>query len=377
MSHKFGSFITVGILVTGAVYGQGNDFSRFVVTGDSLTAGYQNAQLISTSQVYGYANVIATQAGVSLNLPLVPSPGYPQITIEGGFAVVTGADPFVFPPFTKQTYDLGVPGFTVGNFVTLPSTCPPDYTNAIAVMAQEILNPTCSPSAPTELQEAVSLKPTTAIMWIGNNDVLLTILEGTQPTSLFSFATSYNQAMSGMAHASKHLVVANIPDVTLLPYLTTIPELAAELKTTVPFVELTFGLAPGDEVTPYALPLILAMEETGKFTKLSDTGSNGPIVVRAATILEIKALVLAYNAIIEVEAAINGATVVDIYSYVNSLAANGVVVNGKKLTTVFGGGLFSADGVHPTNTGYALIANEFIKTMNRSLGTNVPLAPVN
>jgi hypothetical protein len=38
--------------------------------------------------------------------------------------------------------------------------------------------------------------------------------------------------------------------------------------------------------------------------------------------------------------------------------------------------LFSLDGVHPTNTGYAIIANEFIKTMNRSLRTNIPYVSV-
>ena len=72
------------------------------------------------------------------------------------------------------------------------------------------------------------------------------------------------------------------------------------------------------------------------------------------------------------EAAANGATLVDIYSLINDLAANGVVVGGQKLTTDFMGGLFSLDGVHPTNTGYAIIANEFIKTMNRSLRAGIP-----
>src|ERR1035437_1877130 len=45
---------------------------------------------------------------------------------------------------------------------------------------------------------------------------------------------------------------------------------------------------------------------------------------------------------------------------------------GQRLTTGFMGGLFSLDGIHPTNTGYAIIANEFIKTMNRSLLAGIP-----
>jgi hypothetical protein len=95
-------------------------------------------------------------------------------------------------------------------------------------------------------------------------------------------------------------------------------------------------------------------------------------VIRAAALSQIRADVLAYNAIIANEAAATGATLVDIWSLVNDLAANGVEVGGQRLTTAFGGGLFSLDGAHPTNTGYALIANEFIKTMNRSLQTGIP-----
>ena len=77
MSHKRGSAaILLGFSITAALYGQKKaDFSRFVVAGDSLSAGYQNSQLIESGQVHGYANVIATQAGVSLKLPLVPPPG--------------------------------------------------------------------------------------------------------------------------------------------------------------------------------------------------------------------------------------------------------------------------------------------------------------
>jgi lysophospholipase L1-like esterase len=375
MLNKIGSFISACVLLSGALYGQAkSEFSTFVTTGDSLTAGYQNPQLLSTSQVHGYANVIATQAGVSLNLPLILAPGYPQISLEDGFSVATGITP---QPRTNnnQTYDVAVPGYAVADFVGHQASCPPDYTNPIYVMAQEILNPTCPPnSGPTELQVAAGLKPTTATMWIGNNDVLFTILYGDPSTSLFSFATSYNQAINTLARASGHLVVANIPDVTVVAYLTSVPELAAILNLPIPIVEKVFGLQPGDDVTPYAFAAIQAMGTN--LTTLPETGPQGPIVVRAATLRQIQLTVLAYNAIIEVEAAINGATVVDIYSFVNNLAANGAVVDGKKLTLAFGGGFFSLDGIHPTNTGYALIANEFIKTMNRSLGSNIPQVSV-
>jgi hypothetical protein len=376
MSHKCGSVaVLLGLIITAPLYGQKKaDFSRFVVAGDSLSAGYQNSQLIESGQVHGYANVIATQAGVSLKLPLLPPPGYPQITIEQNHAVVTGTErtPFGALPINRpQTLDVAVPGFTVGALVGLQPFCNPapgDPLEVIEVMAAEILNARCSGNPPTGLGVAAALKPTTAILWIGSNDALFSLLFGGPPTDATAFRLQHGFATATMAHASEHLVIANIPDVTLTPYLTSVPKLAAMLGQSVPTVEYVFGLGPDDMVTPYAFPFILA----GLMPPDSDSVSHVPIVIRKGTLSQIRAAVLAYNALIANEAAASGATLVDIYSLIKDLAANGAVVGGQKLTTDFMGGLFSLDGVHPTNTGYAIIANEFIKTMNRSLRAGIP-----
>ena len=320
--------------------------------------------------MHGYANVIATQAGVSLNLPLLPPPGYPQVTIEQNYAVLTGLTP-VARLNRQQTLDVAVPGFSVAALVGLQASCPPDFTNAVEVLAAEILNPNCSTNpGPTELEEAVALKPTTAVLWIGSNDVLFSILYGTAPTDVPTFSALYHLAATTLAASSGHLVLANVPDVTLVPYLTSVTTLAAIVGLPVRVVEFAFGLQPDDKVTPYAFALIEAMGTS--LTTLPDSIAQGPVVIRAATLSQIRATVMAYNAEIANEAAANRATLVDIYSLVNDLAANGVVVGGRKLTTGFMSGLFSLDGIHPTDTGYAVIANEFIKTMNRSFSAGIP-----
>jgi hypothetical protein len=366
MSHKCGSVaVLLGLILTAALYGQKKaDFSRFVVAGDSLSAGYQNSQLIESGQVHGYANVIATQAGVSLKLPLLPPPGYPQISIEQNYAVVTGLTP-VARLNRQQTLDVAVPGFSVADLVGLRPSCNPDPTNPIAVMAAEILKPNCSTNPGTELQVAAALRPTTAILWIGSNDALFSLLfNNTDPTDVSTFSGYYHSAATTMAGASEHLVMANIPDVTLTAYLTSVPKLAAILGRSGPEVEAEFGLGSDDMVTPYAFPFIQAMQAAGSFAPLPDSVPQGPIVIRTTRLAQIRAAVIGYNDVIASEAAANGATLVDIYSLINDLAAHGAKVGGQTLTTDFAGGLFSLDGVHPTNTGYAIIANEFIKTMN-------------
>ena len=66
---------------------------------------------------------------------------------------------------------------------------------------------------------------------------------------------------------------------------------------------------------------------------------------------------------------LHGGVVVDLFSLIDGIYNNGYQVRNVTLTTDFLGGLFSLDGLHPSNTGYAIIANEFIKGINGAFGT--------
>ena len=104
---------------------------------------------------------------------------------------------------TRQTLDVAVPGFTVAALDFLQPPCIPDFANPIEVMAAEILNPNCSTNpGPTALGAAAALKPTTAILWVGNNDVLFSLLFGTNPTDVNTFRDLYHLAATTMAAAS-------------------------------------------------------------------------------------------------------------------------------------------------------------------------------
>jgi hypothetical protein len=48
-----------------------------------------------------------------------------------------------------------------------------------------------------------------------------------------------------------------------------------------------------------------------------------------------------------------------------------LAVGRQRLTTDFLGGIFSLDGFHPSNTGAAATANEFIREMNERLHTGL------
>ena len=85
----------------------------------------------------------------------------------------------------------------------------------------------------------------------------------------------------------------------------------------------------------------------------------------------------AFNATILAAATSKNLAFVNANSVLNRVATTGINVNGFNFTgqLVFGHA-FSLDGVHPTSRGYALIANEFTKSINAKYGSNLPLVNV-
>jgi len=101
----------------------------------------------------------------------------------------------------------------------------------------------------------------------------------------------------------------------------------------------------------------------------------------ASEIAIAKAATANFNASILSAANDLGFAFVDINTFFNGIRAKdnlgGTYYGGMKFTTGYiSGGLFSLDGVHPTNHAHAIIANEFIKVINAKWGGNIPLVNV-
>lgn len=90
-----------------------------------------------------------------------------------------------------------------------------------------------------------------------------------------------------------------------------------------------------------------------------------------------KDFVVSYNNTIKSIASSKGIAVADMYTFLNNIKANGLVVDGININSNYiSGGLFSLDGVHLTPRGYAIVANQFIKAANAQYNSNIPLANV-
>ena len=88
----------------------------------------------------------------------------------------------------------------------------------------------------------------------------------------------------------------------------------------------------------------------------------------------------AYNNSIRSIAASKGLAVADMNAIMNQLVSGLRIETGQVYTANYFSGvanewkvLFSLDGVHPNARGYAVIANEIIKVINRHYNSNLPL----
>jgi len=346
------------------------DLSRFVVVGDSLSAGFQNHSLLDVQQVNGYASLVAIQAKTALPLPLIGSPGIPNV-----LTLVSVGPPPVLVPMpgttsgrdnpTVQPMNLAVPGANVQDALTArPPFTFDNFTDFVLGMPGVFEG-----TSRSQIEWAENLAPTTAVVWLGNNDALGVVFTG-DPSALTPipmFQAAYAEVTTRMAATGATLIFANIPDVTVVAYLTSAENLAAQTGLRLSVIGPILGLAPGDFVTPDAFPLIRA--------RIANPGLGtlpGNVVLDAGEVATVRSTVDAYNKIIAAQAEALGAALVDIHSITADLQSYGFVVGGQRLTTGFLGGLFSLDGIHPTNTGYAIFANAFIKQLNRMFAAGIP-----
>lgn len=358
------------------------NFTRMVVVGDSLSAGFQNGSLLDTQQPNGWASLVATQVSTQLALPLIAPPGAPAVLelesvgpppiIVQSPGVTTGRD----NP-TVQPFNLAVPGQNLTDVI--------NRTPVLAPTAIEDVITTLILGFPlgddkSQMNEAVALHPTALFVWAGNNDALQgdDAANAAAMTSVADFTQQFTQLLTTLrTNFSGTLVVADIPDVTEVPYMvpaaTIIAEAATETGLSQAQVAADLGIQAGDLVNSTgqtevaaAVTAILSGQTP---TPLTASGFLDPTGIAA-----VQSTISQYNAAIAQQTTAFNGILVDVNTYITGLSQTGITINGYNATTGFLGGLFSLDGVHPTNTGYALIANQFISAINTGLKTTY--APV-
>ena len=348
------------------------NFLNLIAVGDSLTAGFQSGSLNEKGQTNSYASLIARQVGTFLFLPLISSPGIPNelILVDPGPPPVLETAPGegatrIFPLIVAQ--NLAIPGQGVTEALTIKPDLPLDSLED-TILGVPILLADFGIPPLSQIQLAFALRPTFTIFWLGNNDILGAALSA-DPSAVTPFETfqqAYATAVGTILASGSQMIVANIPNVTAIPFLTPAEEVAALVGAPLAVIGPALGIAAGDFVTAPGVPLVSAI--------LSGQAA-GPlppnVVLTAGEAQTIVDATVEMNAYIAGVGASMSIPVVDIHGLFKELDENGITVDGVKLTTNFLGGLFSLDGIHPTNTGYAVVANAFIDKMNEFYGLSI------
>ncbi len=215
----------------------GADFSNYVAVGNSLTAGYADNGLYAESQMQSYPALIAEQMSQITPINFVQ----PDIPGNGsGYIYLTSLEPAIAPAapdpdwlnqVTGPFNNLGVPGIrvkdiTVNGYGSSPQANPYFYR----MLGGKDANT-------SYLQMVSESNPTFFTSWLGNNDVLgyatsggafgIDGLPGTGINGLTDpdteFKPSYDALMSALTSGGAKGVVVTIPDVTNIPFFTTVP----------------------------------------------------------------------------------------------------------------------------------------------------------
>lgn len=362
------------------------DFTRFVALGDSLAAGFVSGGLAIHPQERSVPALLARQAGVAdFQLPLISEPGIPPLLAIQGFQ---NGSPIIVPrsnqpgaplnlALPRPYNNLAVPGFDVSDVRR-------------TVTGNALIDVILRGQGPAAAQ-AAALRPTFTLVWIGNNDVLGAatsgvVIDGVTLTTPAVFEIELRELLSVFQDGDfeSQIVVATLPDVTAIPFVTTVPPVVVNPATRqpvlgpngqpIPLIGPQGPLAPNDRVLLTATGLLAQ----GIGIPAAIGGTNQPlpdqVVLSAAEVATIRARVAAFNQIIRREASGFDAAVADINALLNQAATTGVPVGGNiVLTTAFlTGGIFSYDGVHPTPLGNALAANEFIRAINDEFDDDIP-----
>jgi lysophospholipase L1-like esterase len=398
----------VATLAATATFAQTN-FTKYEALGDSLTAGYSSGALTKFYQDYSYPAILAKQFGItSFQQPTVSDPGIGsygtvlQLTAlqvgAGGVVPVIGPTPGnpgqpINATLAGPYNNLGIPGANAGDLLTKTGDITKLLTGNIdpnTIMYDIVLRDGQHPA----IQQAIGAAPTFVTVWAGNNDVLGAAIsgvaiEGVTLTPKATFQTQYTTLIGGLRQQlpTAAIVVGNVPDVTAIPFVTTIkPYLVNPADGShIPLIGEAGPLTESDYVTLGASALLaqgigipaaaggrgLPLPE-GSFDPTTGTLTAG-VILRAGEIALIRARTDDINGIITATAAQFSAKLVDFNAIFASIVANGVLVGGIRLEPAFlTGGIFSYDGIHPQRLGYAVVANEFIKELNAAYATNVP-----
>lgn len=402
------------------------DFTSYVAVGNSLTSGYSDGGLYNEAQATSYPALLAQQFTATGKGPAsFVQPAFSSARKDGsGYAklqLVNGALTPVIPSASNnflgeqvaytgstlpsgqaqleaysgaQPDNLGVPGISVLSSLNALTNNLVPY-GVINPFYERLLTTAEKPTK--DYVTYIGQKsPTFFTCWMGNNDVLTYASAGgvasaANPFSGLTDTTSFGMGYRAILQAiskggTVKGAVANIPNVTAVPYFTTVTvgAVLAAYKAANPAVQALFVSARTAANSPATAARVATSTDLLTLTAQAYIAANPGVGATPATAIpsqyvldpieqtEVLNRTAQLNAIIAKTAARYKVPVVDAFTFLTQVGP-GVATNAvNNSATYASGNLFSLDGIHPTPRGYAIIANEWIRVINSYYGASIP-----
>jgi lysophospholipase L1-like esterase len=360
-------------------------FSNYVAIGDSLTHGCQGLNVEEGRQKMSMPAQLARAMNTDFVQPLVRYPGVgipnpedwiKQDNITALTLVQTLLLPIRVDPRQGNVQNFGVTGATLNQILNFDASLlfddarpfvsgnegTPiinDLVGAISPFFNVVIGGSVFVSK-SAVNQALEREPTFLTVWIGNNDTMFSTIMGDPElnTGLAFWENQWEELVRRIndTPSVRGVMVVNLPDNTAIPFLQPINN---------PFHTVDDGAdVPEGSKVPFFIT------KSGKENQ----------VLTPDEIQEIQERVLDFNAIIADTCTAENWAMIDAYSVFKDVPENGWTLryaDGSYSDIIITddyayGGMFSLDGIHPTNPGYAHMANIGIDTINAHYGTSLP-----
>jgi hypothetical protein len=409
------------------------DFTKFIAIGDGHTAGYMDDGLSLDGQKNSLGAILQQQL-IMAGAPAIEMPwmsdqniglnvnglsrlilGYKtdcqgisslspvRVSLQGETSAFSSS---AYNP-SKKYSNFGVPGLRMIDMVSTAfgNINLPQHNAFFARMSKDQFNLPGSGNY-SSVQENIfdGGYPTFCSIYLGIEDVLPYARSGAtqhpmSPLAGFpgvGFEESLTQLCEQLSSQHVKAVIATIPNVSDWPFFNTIPyngltldaEKAASLNQIYNPIGISFVVG--------ANPFMVADPNAGMFgvrpavpgekilltapldsVKCNQMGSIFPFrnefVLTTDELATIQLRIDEFNAVIRQKATTYGFALVETGDFYDKLTT-GFTYNGATLSAKFvSGGAFSLDGIHLNPRGNALLANEFIKAINKKFSAKIPL----
>lgn len=321
----------------------------FVGMGDSIGEGVQSGDASAPTQGLSFLNLMAWRMGADFPLPWI------KTNFLGAVGSVDGRSRY---ELATRSRNLSVSGADVTSILTDAATAlSPDQIDTETELV-------LYPETGSQIEIAERLRPQTVAVWIGNNDALGAALaydqlNATQLTPIPEFTARFTELVERIDAMGARAVFGTVPNISSIAFL-------ANRQDLIRFLGTDYGLPEGHLTSIAAMLLVRLGIENGTIF------ANPDFVLDPSEQAIVSAHVEAINNVIRATVSSHGMAIADLHAIYQFLSAAPFNFFGATLNTRYLGGIFSLDGVHPSNTGHGLAAYFFIDALNQKYGTAIP-----